>query len=201
MLALFRLVEPCGGTVLIDGVDASQVPLDRLRSAMAIIPQDPILFEGTFRSNLDPFNKYSDTELWRVLERTKLDVLVRGNEAGLEGKITEGGENLSVGERQLLCLARALLKISKIIVMDEATAAVDHQTDEFIQQTIRNECSNATIITIAHRLNTLQDYDTIIVLDRGSITQMGPPSEVLNFAKSAFEEEILATTSASSRNT
>jgi len=186
ILALFRLVEPCGGSIEIDDIDTSQVPLERLRDAMAIIPQDPILFEGTFRSNLDPFEKYSDAELWRVLERTKLDTLVRGNDMGLQGRIAEGGENLSVGERQLLCLARALLKKSRIIVMDEATAAVDHLTDEYIQETIRRECSTSTIITIAHRLNTLRDYDTILVLDHGNVVQMGPPQDVLHFAKSAL---------------
>eukprot|EP00026_Physarum_polycephalum_P000785 Phypoly_transcript_00786.p1 GENE.Phypoly_transcript_00786~~Phypoly_transcript_00786.p1 ORF type:complete len:1319 (+),score=220.66 Phypoly_transcript_00786:74-4030(+) len=188
MQALFRLVEPCGGTVEIDGVDITQVPLERLRDGMAIIPQDPVLFEGTVRYNLDPFEKYSDSELVRVLNKVRLDNLIR-NDLGLSTRVAEGGENLSVGERQLLCLARALLKHARIIILDEATAAVDHQTDEFIQQTIRTECSGATIIAIAHRLNTLTDYDNILVLDNGVVVQMGPPSEVLKFANKSLQEQ------------
>ncbi|KAH9380804.1 hypothetical protein HPB48_020242 [Haemaphysalis longicornis] len=190
-LSLFRLIEAAGGAICIDGVDISYLGLHDLRSKLTIIPQarcsqDPVLFSGTLRSNLDPFDKLSDEELWRALEHSHLKEFVTGLEMGLQHNITEGGDNISVGQRQLVCLARALLRKSRILILDEATAAVDMETDDLIQATIRREFSDCTIITIAHRLNTVLDYDRIMVLDRGDIVEFDAPRELLKQESSVF---------------
>ncbi|XP_078381051.1 multidrug resistance-associated protein 1-like isoform X2 [Oculina patagonica] len=179
-LALFRILERAGGRILIDGVDIASIGLQDLRSRLTIIPQDPVLFSGSLRLNLDPFNKYTDEQLWQVLEVSHLKNFVSGLSEGLRYTIAEGGENLSVGQRQLVCLARALLRKSKILVLDEATAAVDLETDEFIQQTIRREFADRTVFTIAHRLNTIMDYDRVLVLDSGSIVEFDSPANLLS---------------------
>lgn len=185
-LSLFRLIEAAGGAICIDGVDIAYLGLYDLRSKLTIIPQDPVLFSGTLRSNLDPFDKLTDDELWRALEHSHLKEYVAGLEKGLEHNITEGGENISVGQRQLVCLARALLRKSRILILDEATAAVDMETDDLIQATIRREFSDCTIITIAHRLNTVLDYDRIMVLDRGHIVEFDAPRDLLKQETSVF---------------
>ncbi|KAJ7390668.1 Multidrug resistance-associated protein 1 [Desmophyllum pertusum] len=179
-LALFRILERAGGRIVIDGVDIATIGLQDLRSRLTIIPQDPVLFSGTLRLNLDPFNKHTDNELWNVLEVAHLKNFVTGLEKGLQFAILDGGENLSVGQRQLVCLARALLRKSKILVLDEATAAVDLETDEFIQQTIRREFADHTVFTIAHRLNTIIDYDRVMVLKNGSVAEFDSPSNLLS---------------------
>nr|XP_039264358.1 multidrug resistance-associated protein 1-like [Styela clava] len=178
-LALFRLIEGSGGKIKIDGVDISKIGLHDLRKKLTIIPQDPVLFSGTMRLNLDPFNSYTDEQVWNGLEHAHLKEYVSGLPDKLEHMCAEGGENLSVGQRQLVCLARALLRKSKILVLDEATAAVDMQTDDLIQQTIRNEFDDCTVITIAHRLNTIMDYDMIMVLDTGKIVELDSPTTLL----------------------
>ncbi|KAG5674806.1 hypothetical protein PVAND_004754 [Polypedilum vanderplanki] len=185
-LALFRIIESAGGTIIIDGQDISKMGLHALRSRLTIIPQDPVLFSGTLRINLDPFNKYSDEEIWRSLEHAHLKHFVKGLAAGINHEITEGGENLSVGQRQLVCLARALLRKTKVLVLDEATAAVDLETDDLIQKTIRTEFKECTVLVIAHRLNTILDSDKVIVLDKGQIKEFASPDELLQDKKSAF---------------
>ncbi|XP_068685996.1 multidrug resistance-associated protein 1-like [Montipora foliosa] len=178
-LALFRILERTGGRIVIDGIDIAQIGLQDLRSRLTIIPQEPVLFSGSLRMNLDPFDKHSDEELWNVLEVSHLRKFVSGLNGGLMYPVAEGGENLSVGQRQLMCLARALLRKTKVLVLDEATAAVDLETDELIQQTIRREFADRTVLTIAHRLNTIMDYDRVMVLESGSIVEFDSPSTLL----------------------
>ncbi|KAH7326381.1 P-loop containing nucleoside triphosphate hydrolase protein [Stachybotrys elegans] len=176
-LALFRLIEPATGHIDIDKVDTSRMGLLDLRRRLAIIPQDAALFEGTVRDNLDPAHVHDDTELWSVLDHARLKDHVASMEGGLEAKINEGGSNLSQGQRQLVSLARALLTPSNILVLDEATAAVDVETDTMLQATLRSPLfANRTIITVAHRLNTIMDSDRVVVLDKGEVVEFDTPS-------------------------
>lgn len=174
------------GQINIDDQDVSRIGLHDLRSRLTVIPQDPVLFSGNFRRNFDPLNRHSDDEVWSALELAHLKGFVDTLDAGLDHEIAEGGENLSVGQRQLVCLARALLRKSKILVLDEATAAVDVETDELIQNTIRKEFADCTIVTIAHRLNTIMDYDRIIVMDKGTIVEFDAPGNLLKDSSSSF---------------
>lgn len=185
-LALFRLVEAAGGSITIDGENISKLGLHDVRGKLTIIPQDPVLFSGTLRFNLDPFEKYSDDEIWRVLELSHLKAFVGGLSAGLSHEINEGGENLSIGQRQLICLSRSLLRKTKILVLDEATAAVDLETDDLIQTTIRTAFKECTVLTIAHRLNTIMDSTRVMVLDKGEIREFDTPSALLHNKKSIF---------------
>ncbi|XP_046561778.1 multidrug resistance-associated protein 1-like [Haliotis rubra] len=185
-LSLFRLIEAAGGEINIDGVDISTLGLHDLRSKLTILPQDPVLFARSLRGNVDPFTQYSDNQIWRALEQAHLKTFVEVLPDGLEHECSEGGENMSVGQRQLLCLARALLKKTRILVLDEATAAVDMETDDLIQQTIRSEFKDCTVLTIAHRLNTVMDYDRILVLDNGRVCEFDTPSILLRQHDSIF---------------
>lgn len=167
--ALFRMVEPCSGRILIDGEDVTSIPLDRLRRSLAIIPQNPQLFPGTLRSNIDRFGEHTDAAILDVLQRVHLDEFVTTLPIGLNTELREGGSNLSLGQRQLLCLARALLIKARIIVLDEATASIDARTDALVQQTLRESCVGMTVLIIAHRLETVMDCDQIIQLSKGRI--------------------------------
>ncbi|GAV06012.1 hypothetical protein RvY_16054-2 [Ramazzottius varieornatus] len=185
-LALFRLIEAADGSLSIDGVDVSTLGLHDLRSRLTIIPQEPVLFSGSLRMNLDPFDTYTDDEIWNALVNAHLRTFVTSLPDGLQHLIAEGGENLSVGQRQLICLARALLRKSKILVLDEATAAIDLETDALIQTTIRQKFADCTVLTIAHRLNTIMDSTRIMVLDHGIVREFAPPSDLLNDKSSVF---------------
>ena len=160
---------------------------------MAVITQDTVLFGGTLKRNMDPFSQYTDQELWTALGEVQLKTLVEGLPGQLQFKLRESGTNLSVGERQLLCLARALVQKSKIIIMDEATANVDFKTDRLIQEVIRDKFKDSTVITIAHRLNTIMDYDKVLVLDGGRVVEFDKP-EVLIRKGGLFAEMIRSQT-------
>ncbi|NXB58887.1 MRP1 protein, partial [Struthidea cinerea] len=184
---LFRVMEGCEGKIIIDGIDISTIGLHDLRGNLNIIPQDPILFSGTLQSNLDPLGKHSDLELWEVLDLCDLKDFVQSLPKKLLHEISEGGENLSVGQRQLVCLARALLRKTKIVVLDEATASVDMETDNFVQSTIKREFHNCTVLTIAHRLHTVMNSERVLVLDAGRILEYDTPQNLLQ-QKGAFSE-------------
>jgi len=186
MLALFRIVEPSDGQIEIDGQNILRMGLHDLREQLSIIPQDATLFTGTIRSNLDPFDKYPEDQLWGAIDAVGMRNQIEKMEKKLEAPVSEYGENLSGGTRQLLCLARALLKRSRILVMDEATANVDFETDELIQTTIRREFVDVTVITIAHRINTIMDYDRVIVLDQGQVVEFDSPQKLCQDSGSAF---------------
>ncbi|XP_033832984.1 ATP-binding cassette sub-family C member 4-like isoform X1 [Periophthalmus magnuspinnatus] len=183
--ALFRLSEP-KGKIYIDGVLTSELGLHHLRQKMSIIPQDPVLFSDTVRKNLDPFCQHADVDLWNALEEVQLKAVVEELPGRLETVLAESGSNFSVGQRQLVCLARAVLRKNRILVIDEATANVDPRTDELIQKTIRQKFKACTVVTIAHRLNTIIDSDRILVLDNGVIQELDRPVTLLQDTGGAF---------------
>ncbi|KAM9583222.1 ATP-binding cassette sub-family C member 5 isoform 2-T2 [Trichechus inunguis] len=185
-MALFRLVELSGGCIKIDGVRISDIGLADLRSKLSIIPQEPVLFGGTVRSNLDPFNQYTEDQIWDALERTHMKECIAQLPLKLESEVMENGENFSVGERQLLCVARALLRHCKILILDEATAAMDTETDLLIQETIREAFADCTMLTIAHRLHTVLGSDRIMVLAQGQVVEFDTPSVLLSNDSSRF---------------
>ncbi|CAG5851555.1 unnamed protein product [Menidia menidia] len=191
-VALFRLVEPAAGTILIDGVDVMAIGLQDLRSKLSIIPQDPVLFIGTVRYNLDPFNNYTDDEIWTALEKTYMKDSISRLEGKLQAHVLENGENFSVGERQLMCMARALLRNSKIILLDEATASIDAETDALIQNTIKEAFSNCTMLTIAHRINTVMHADRILVMEKGEAAELDPPDVLKQRPDSMFSSLLTA---------
>lgn len=178
------------GVIRIDGVDISQIGLHDLRNNVSIIPQDPILFSGTMRDNLDPFQKKSDDELWNALDQVELRPVVSLLANGLDCKMYDGGSNFSMGQRQLVCLARAILRNNKILILDEATANVDAGTDEFIQRTIREKFAECTVLTIAHRLHTVMDSDRVLVMDAGEIVEFGHAHDLLK-AKDGYLRRLV----------
>ena len=177
-VALFRLVELEGGSIFVDGVNLSTLGLSDVRGRLSIIPQDPFLMSGTLRDCLDPFSGSSDNDVLEALKAVRI-VDTEADLTVLENPVEEGGANYSVGERQLLCLARALLAKPKVLVMDEATASVDGETDAFIQRMLRTRFQDTTLLTVAHRLNTIMDYDTILVMDEGRAVEYGSPRELI----------------------
>lgn len=191
MVALFRIAEiEDGGRILIDGVDTKKIGTTTLRLNLSIIPQDPVIFSNTVRYNLDPFKTCSDEELWDVLKKVKMGEVVAMLAKGLDEQVAEGGENFSQGQRQLLCIARALLRKPKILVMDEATASIDNSTDAAIQEMIRENFKTATVLTIAHRLNTITDSDRILVLDDGRIVEYDSPQALLDKDEGFFKSMV-----------
>lgn len=203
-LSFFRFVEATEGAILVDGLDIAKIGLTDLRSKLTIIPQDPTILSGTLRSTLDVFDEYQDAEIFEALRRVhlipssdtpeELAGTVNANVfRDLDSPVSEGGENFSTGEKQLLCMARAILKRSKILIMDEATASVDYATDELIGKTIRHEFAQSTILTIAHRLRTVIDYDRIMLLDQGRIVEFDRPGTLLADPTSKFHSLCKAT--------
>ncbi|KAK2963551.1 Multidrug resistance-associated protein [Blattamonas nauphoetae] len=178
--------EPNSGRVVIDDVDISKVQIQRVRRSIAIIPQDPTLFTGSVRYNLDIGGQCTDSRIWEVLEMVQMRSVVAEMSAGLDSEVAEGGSNFSVGQRQLLCFARAILNNCKIVVLDEATASVDVETDAKIQRTIREQFREQTVIVIAHRLNTIMDSDRILVMDNGTVAEFDTPENLKAVPNSAF---------------
>ncbi|KAL5725703.1 ATP-binding cassette sub- C member 9 [Ranunculus cassubicifolius] len=188
--AIFRIVEPREGSIIIDNVDICKIGLHNLRSKLSIIPQDPSLFEGTVRGNLDPLEQYSDSEIWKALDKCQLGDLVRAKEEKLECTVVENGDNWSMGQRQLFCIGRALLKKSSILVLDEATASIDSATDCIIQKIISQEFNDCTVITVAHRINTVIDSDLVLVLSEGRVVEYDAPTRLLERHDSYFSKLI-----------
>ncbi|KAI9341530.1 P-loop containing nucleoside triphosphate hydrolase protein [Zopfochytrium polystomum] len=195
MDAFFRIVEASAGTISIDGQDIATVGLRRLRRAVQMIPQNPILFDGTVRSNLDVQSKHTDAEIWKSLEMTGMKDFVNGLEKKLDSAVSEGGANFSAGQRQLLCLARALLARTTILIMDEATSSVDVESDRRLQELVHTLLRETTVISVAHRLNTIAAYDRVIVLDGGRIVEMDSPHALLG-RDSTFSQLVESTGSA-----
>lgn len=188
--SLFRLVEASKGSIVIDGVDISTIGLSELRSRLAIIPQDPFLFRGTIRSNLDPAKEYTDEEIWEALSGSNLKSFVVELPDQLNTKVDSGGTQFSLGQRQLVCLARAIIKKPTIIVLDEATASLDFVTDQIIQTSVRRDFKNATVLTIAHRLSTIQDSDYVMVLDQGKLQEFDHPQTLLQDPSTIFSHLV-----------
>ncbi|KAF5283715.1 hypothetical protein FQR65_LT13750 [Abscondita terminalis] len=190
--ALFQLTDT-KGSILIDDVDITEIGLHDFRSKLSIIPQEPVLFSGTMRKNLDPFNEYSDDALWKALNDVELKESIDELHLGLNAIVQEGGSNFSVGQRQLICLARAILRNNKVLILDEATANVDPRTDALIQTAIRAKFANCTVLTIAHRLNTVMDSDKVLVMDAGEMVQFDHPYLLLQEADGVFYSMVQQT--------
>lgn len=192
MQALFRLLEAEEGNVQIDGVDIATLGLHTLRESMSVIPQSPTLFSGcTIRENLDPFGSFSDDKINQALrDAHMLDAIREQGSSGLDSIVAEGGTNYSVGQRQLLCLARAILRKAKVLILDEATANVDTRTDHLLQEAIARSFSGASIIAVAHRLDTVIDYDKILVLGNGKVIAYDTPNALASEKGSVFSSMI-----------
>ncbi|KAJ6387480.1 hypothetical protein OIU78_017241 [Salix suchowensis] len=188
--ALFRLVEPTGGKIIVDGIDISKIGLHDLRSRFGIIPQDPTLFNGTVRYNLDPLSQHTDQEIWEVLRKCQLHQAVQEKEQGLDSLVVEDGSNWSMGQRQLFCLGRALLRRSRILVLDEATASIDNATDLILQKTIRTEFSDCTVITVAHRIPTVMDCTMVLAISDGKLVEFDEPRNLMKTEGSLFGQLV-----------
>ncbi|KAJ7969844.1 ABC transporter C family member 10-like [Quillaja saponaria] len=188
--ALFRLVEPAGGKIVVDGLDITRIGLHDLRSRFGIIPQDPTLFSGTVRYNLDPLSQNSDQEIWEVLGKCQLRDAVQEKEEGLDSLVVEDGSNWSMGQRQLFCLGRALLRRSRILVLDEATASIDNATDLILQRTIRTELADCTVITVAHRIPTVMDCTKVLAISEGKLVEYDEPMNLMKRESSLFRRLV-----------
>ncbi|XP_028357053.1 ATP-binding cassette sub-family C member 8 isoform X6 [Physeter macrocephalus] len=191
-LAFFRMVDTFEGCIIIDGIDIAKLPLNTLRSRLSIILQDPVLFSGTIRFNLDPEKKCSDSTLWEALEIAQLKLVVKSLPGGLDAIITEGGENFSQGQRQLFCLARAFVRKTSIFIMDEATASIDMATENILQKVVMTAFADRTVVTIAHRVHTILSADLVIVLKRGAILEFDKPEKLLSQKDSVFASFVRA---------
>ncbi|XP_062026017.1 ABC transporter C family member 10-like [Rosa rugosa] len=187
---LFRVVEPTGGKVIVDGYDICTIGLHDLRSRFGIIPQDPTLFGGSVRFNLDPLAEHTDHEIWEVLEKCQLREVIVEEEGGLDSLVVQDGTNWSMGQRQLFCLGRALLKKSRILVLDEATASMDNATDSILQKTIRTEFADRTVITVAHRIPTVMDCTKVLALSDGKVVEYDEPMKLMNNEGSLFGQLV-----------
>jgi ABC-type multidrug transport system fused ATPase/permease subunit len=194
---LFRIVEPAAGEIRIDGINILTIGLHDLRSRLSIIPQEPTMFEGTVRSNLDPLEEYADDQIWEALDKCQLGDEIRKKELKLDSPVSENGQNWSVGQRQLVCLGRVLLKRSKVLILDEATASVDTATDTLIQETLRQHFSGCTVITIAHRISSVIDSDMVLLLDQGLIEEHDSPARLLEDKSSSFSKLVAEYTASS----
>ncbi|XP_073131517.1 ABC transporter C family member 10-like [Henckelia pumila] len=188
--ALFRLVEPAGGKIIVDGINISTIGIHDLRSRFGIIPQDPTLFKGTVRYNLDPLGRHTEQELWEILGKCQLKEAVQEKEEGLDSPVVEDGSNWSMGQRQLFCLGRALLRRSKILVLDEATASIDNATDMFLQKTIRTEFADCTVITVAHRIPTVMDCTMVLAISDGKVVEYDDPMTLMKNEESLFGQLV-----------
>lgn len=190
MNLLFRIMELDSGVIEIDGVDIFKLGLKQLRSAISMLPQDPTLFSGTIRENIDPFEQYTDSQVWAALEKAQMKDALEKLPEMLETPVGEGGDMFSVGERQLLCLARSILAEAKLLIMDECTASVDVQTDAKIQEMVRVAFKDCTVFAIAHRLDTIIDYDRIVVLDNGRLKEHGTGAELIDMEGGIFSSLV-----------
>ncbi|KAM9996282.1 hypothetical protein ACTFIY_002464 [Dictyostelium cf. discoideum] len=199
--SLFRMVECSKGLILIDGIDISKVQLQKLRSSIGIVPQDPFIFTGTIRSNIDPFNEFTDFEIWESIEKVKLKDAINSMPLKLETALQENGDNgFSYGQKQLLCLCRTILKNFKIILMDEATSSIDYHTAQLIKQTIQENFKGCTTLTIAHRLETIIDCNKIAVIDSGQLIEFDTPSNLMSIPNSKFNKLIKSQTDYNNKN-
>ncbi|VEU45152.1 unnamed protein product [Pseudo-nitzschia multistriata] len=189
--ALFRLLEAEDGQINVDGFNIAEVGLHRIRTSISVIPQHPTLFSGcTVRENLDVFGLHSEEEIYKALKSAHLGEVIAELPKGIDSVVTEGGSNFSVGQRQLLCLARAILSKNKILILDEATASVDRRTDQMLHESLHESFGNATIIAVAHRLDTVIDYDYILVLGKGKVLEFGSPADLLRKNGGAFHTMV-----------
>uniref|UniRef100_A0A0C9QRI0 TSA: Wollemia nobilis Ref_Wollemi_Transcript_12757_5054 transcribed RNA sequence n=1 Tax=Wollemia nobilis TaxID=56998 RepID=A0A0C9QRI0_9CONI len=188
--ALFRLVEPSGGRILIDNLDICTIGLHDLRSKLSIIPQEPTLFKGTVRSNLDPLGLYSDREIWQALQKCQIEKAIRDLPKQLDSSVSDEGENWSAGQRQLFCLGRVLLKRNRILVLDEATASIDSATDALLQKVIREAFHNCTVVTVAHRVPTVIDSNMVLTLSDGKLAEYDKPARLMENKSSLFAKLV-----------
>jgi len=192
ILCMLRVLEPRAGTIRIEGVNTQDIGLYTLRRSLGLVPQDPVIFTGTIRANLDPFLEFTDEQMWKALYSVKLISFIKKLGAGLESAVKADGENFSFGQRQLLCIARMILRQPALLLLDEATSAIDPNTQEVVQQAIRSAFPDSTIVAVAHRLETILDFDGVIVMEKGHIVEQGSVKELANTKGGLFAKMLNA---------